>query len=225
MGNVSYAVPSIHPMIAVAPPHISIHTPEFADFARGDAGDRAVVDGAVALATTIADLWLQPGLLDAGPGRPRRRPRAGRRAPTACRASPPAEARIGSIGLTAPMVTGRRRGPAAPARAAASTQLGPLVDHVHAVGAQHHAVDRLARLAAGAEPVVHRHEDHPLGVGRGEGVDDVVHRLHAAGIVAGGIRPTEEQPLLVEAGDDGEDQRGTGRLRRPAPPPCRPARS
>ena len=64
MGNVSYAVPSIHPMIAVAPPHISIHTPEFADFARGDAGDRAVVDGAVALATTIADLWLQPGLLD-----------------------------------------------------------------------------------------------------------------------------------------------------------------
>ena len=64
MGNVSYVVPSIHPMIAVAPPHISIHTPEFAGFARGPEGDQAVLDGAVALATTIADLWLTPGLLD-----------------------------------------------------------------------------------------------------------------------------------------------------------------
>jgi amidohydrolase len=63
MGNVSYLVPSIHPMIAVAPSHISIHTPEFAGFARGPEGDRAVVDGALALATTIADLWLVPGLL------------------------------------------------------------------------------------------------------------------------------------------------------------------
>ena len=35
MGNVSYVVPSIHPMIAVSPPHISIHTPEFADLRRG----------------------------------------------------------------------------------------------------------------------------------------------------------------------------------------------
>jgi hypothetical protein len=63
MGNVSYIVPSIHPMIAVAPPHISIHTPEFADHARGPEGDRAVVDGAVALATTLVDLWLADGLL------------------------------------------------------------------------------------------------------------------------------------------------------------------
>jgi hypothetical protein len=63
MGNVSYVVPSIHPMIAVAPAHVSIHTPEFAGFARGPEGDRAVVDGAVALATTIADLWLTPGLV------------------------------------------------------------------------------------------------------------------------------------------------------------------
>src|SRR5580765_636088 len=30
MGNVSYKVPSIHPMIKVAPSHLSIHTPEFA---------------------------------------------------------------------------------------------------------------------------------------------------------------------------------------------------
>ena len=31
MGNVSYLVPSIHPMIAAAPSGLPIHTPEFAD--------------------------------------------------------------------------------------------------------------------------------------------------------------------------------------------------
>ncbi|MBI2703989.1 MAG: M20 family metallopeptidase [Actinobacteria bacterium] len=65
MGNVSYAVPSIHPMIKVAPAHISIHTPEFARCASGEDGDRAVLDGAKILAMTIADLWAEPGLLDA----------------------------------------------------------------------------------------------------------------------------------------------------------------
>ena len=60
MGNVSYVVPAIHPMIAVAPPEISIHTPEFATHARGEAGDRAVIDGAKAMAMTIADLWTSP---------------------------------------------------------------------------------------------------------------------------------------------------------------------
>jgi amidohydrolase len=65
MGNVSYVVPSIHPMIAVAPPDVSIHTPEFAEHARGEAGDRAVVDGAKALAMTVIDLWTDAGLLDA----------------------------------------------------------------------------------------------------------------------------------------------------------------
>ena len=61
MGNVSYVVPSIHPMLAVAPPGISIHTPEFTAFARGEEGDRAVLDGARAMAMTVADLWLDPG--------------------------------------------------------------------------------------------------------------------------------------------------------------------
>jgi len=65
MGNVSYVVPSIHPMIAVSPPNISIHTPEFADYARGAAGDAAVLDGAKAMAMTIADLWLRPEALEA----------------------------------------------------------------------------------------------------------------------------------------------------------------
>lgn len=57
MGNVSHLVPSIHPMIAVAPRGVSIHTPEFAGHARGPAGDRAVLDGATALAATAVDRW------------------------------------------------------------------------------------------------------------------------------------------------------------------------
>jgi amidohydrolase len=63
MGNVSYAVPSIHPMIQVAPPGVPIHTPAFAGFAGGPEGDRAVIDGAKALAWTVADLWLDAGLV------------------------------------------------------------------------------------------------------------------------------------------------------------------
>jgi amidohydrolase len=64
MGNVSYAVPSIHPMIQVAPPGVPIHTPAFAGFAAGPEGDRAVIDGAKALAFTVADLWLDAGLVE-----------------------------------------------------------------------------------------------------------------------------------------------------------------
>lgn len=60
MGNVSQVLPTIHPLIAVAPEGVSIHTPEFAAFARNEAGDRAVIDGATALAATIIDCWLDP---------------------------------------------------------------------------------------------------------------------------------------------------------------------
>ena len=65
MGNVSYVVPSIHPMIQAAPTGVPIHTPEFAGHARSAPGDLAVLDGAVALACTIADLWLAEGALAA----------------------------------------------------------------------------------------------------------------------------------------------------------------
>jgi amidohydrolase len=65
MGNVSYVVPSIHPMIQVAPPGVPIHTPDFARYAGGPEGDRAVVDGAKALAWTVADLWFDDDLLRA----------------------------------------------------------------------------------------------------------------------------------------------------------------
>lgn len=57
MGDVSQVVPSIHPMIAVAPPGVAIHTPEFAHHAGGPAGDAAAVDGAKAMAATVLDVW------------------------------------------------------------------------------------------------------------------------------------------------------------------------
>ena len=57
MGNVSYVVPAIHPMIKVAPAGCSIHTPDFAIHARSEAGDRAVIDGALSMALTMVDLW------------------------------------------------------------------------------------------------------------------------------------------------------------------------
>ena len=44
-------------MIAVAPPHVSIHNAEFAKWAGSEAGDRAVLDGAKALAMTALDFF------------------------------------------------------------------------------------------------------------------------------------------------------------------------
>lgn len=65
MGNVSYLVPSIHPMIQVAPAGVPIHTVDFARYAGGPEGDRAVVDGAKAMAMTVIDLWCDEQLLAA----------------------------------------------------------------------------------------------------------------------------------------------------------------
>lgn len=62
MGNVSHRVPSIHPMLAVAPPNVVIHNPEFAKWAASDKGDAAVIDGAKALALTTADYLLSTDL-------------------------------------------------------------------------------------------------------------------------------------------------------------------
>jgi amidohydrolase len=64
MGNVSYLVPSIHPMLQVAPRGISIHTPEFTAHAAGEGGDAAVIDGAKAMAATVIDLWTRPEVLE-----------------------------------------------------------------------------------------------------------------------------------------------------------------
>jgi hypothetical protein len=55
-------LPSIHPMLAVAPPNVVIHHPEFAQWARSQKGDAAVIDGAKALARTAAEYLLSPEL-------------------------------------------------------------------------------------------------------------------------------------------------------------------
>jgi metal-dependent amidase/aminoacylase/carboxypeptidase family protein len=65
MGNISYLVPSIHPMIKVAADGVAIHTLEFAEWARSADGDKAVLDGAKAMAMTIVDLWTSAELREA----------------------------------------------------------------------------------------------------------------------------------------------------------------
>jgi amidohydrolase len=65
MGNVSKMVPAIHPMIAISPVPIPGHSIEMAAAAASELGDKAVTDGAKALAMTGVDVLLQPGLLEA----------------------------------------------------------------------------------------------------------------------------------------------------------------
>jgi amidohydrolase len=60
MGNVSHRVPSIHPMLAVAPAGVIIHNAEFATWAASPRGDDGVIDGAKALAQTALDLMASP---------------------------------------------------------------------------------------------------------------------------------------------------------------------
>ncbi|MBX3024735.1 amidohydrolase [bacterium] len=62
MGNVSKLVPSIHPMVAIAPPQVALHTPEFATWAASERGQQGVIDGAKALALTAIDVLCAPEL-------------------------------------------------------------------------------------------------------------------------------------------------------------------
>jgi amidohydrolase len=62
MGNVSKLVPSIHPMIAAAPPTVPLHSAEFAAYAASEHGHRAIVDGAKGLAATAIDVLCLPEL-------------------------------------------------------------------------------------------------------------------------------------------------------------------
>lgn len=55
MGNVSLAIPSIHPMIGIASWPASNHQPEFTEHCATEAADRAVIDGAIAMAWTAID--------------------------------------------------------------------------------------------------------------------------------------------------------------------------
>ncbi|HZP58384.1 MAG TPA: M20 family metallopeptidase [Dehalococcoidia bacterium] len=62
MGNVSAILPAIHPAIAIAPPAVNGHSPQFAEHAASEAGQAAVIDGAKALAMTAIDVLADPEL-------------------------------------------------------------------------------------------------------------------------------------------------------------------
>ena len=64
MGNVSQAVPSLHPFVAIASPEVLEHSPEFAAAAASEAGHQGLMDGAKALALTGVDLLANRELLD-----------------------------------------------------------------------------------------------------------------------------------------------------------------
>ncbi|MBK0869178.1 M20 family metallopeptidase [Saccharopolyspora sp. HNM0986] len=55
LGNLSFRMPAMHPMIGLEDPGLSLHTARFATAAGSAAGDRAVLDGAVGLALTALD--------------------------------------------------------------------------------------------------------------------------------------------------------------------------
>lgn len=56
MGNVSHVIPTIHPMLGIDCRPAVNHQPEFTAHTVTAAGDRAIVDGATAMAWTIVDL-------------------------------------------------------------------------------------------------------------------------------------------------------------------------
>ena len=56
MGNVSHVVPSIHPMLDIHPQGAVNHQPEFAAHTVTPDGDKAIRDGALAMAWTILDV-------------------------------------------------------------------------------------------------------------------------------------------------------------------------
>jgi len=60
MGNVSQVTAAIHPMVAVAPRGVQIHSPDFARAAVSEAAFKGMVDAAKAVAMTVVDLLGSP---------------------------------------------------------------------------------------------------------------------------------------------------------------------
>jgi amidohydrolase len=64
MGNISLAIPSIHPMIGINSLPAVNHQPEFAEHCVTPDADRALTDGALAMAWTCIDLAANPELVN-----------------------------------------------------------------------------------------------------------------------------------------------------------------
>ncbi|MFL3012357.1 MAG: M20 family metallopeptidase [Acidimicrobiales bacterium] len=63
LGNVSHVIPSIHPMVKVAPEGTAIHTIDFEKWAKSEEADKGLLDSAKAMAMTVIDCWHDPSLL------------------------------------------------------------------------------------------------------------------------------------------------------------------
>ena len=63
MGNVSQAIPAIHPTVAIASPGVLLHSNEFAMVAASEAGHQGLLDAAKALVMTVVDLLSEPDAL------------------------------------------------------------------------------------------------------------------------------------------------------------------
>ena len=64
LGNVSHIVPSIHPMVKIAPEGTAIHTVDFEKCAKSEEADKGLLDSSKALAMTVIDCWYDPSLLN-----------------------------------------------------------------------------------------------------------------------------------------------------------------
>jgi amidohydrolase len=64
MGNISLALPSIHPMIGIESLPAVNHQPEFTAHCATPVADRAVMEGALAMAWTAADLASDPAMVE-----------------------------------------------------------------------------------------------------------------------------------------------------------------
>ena len=64
MGNVSLAMPSIHPMIGINSLPAVNHQPEFAAHCVTPDADKALVDGALAMAWTCIDMATNQNIRD-----------------------------------------------------------------------------------------------------------------------------------------------------------------
>ena len=63
VGNVSQAVPTIQPMLQISPREVTCHMAAFAEAATSDAGHRAMLLAAKAMAMTAVDLLAEPATL------------------------------------------------------------------------------------------------------------------------------------------------------------------
>jgi amidohydrolase len=64
MGDISQIMPAVHAYLSIAPPSVPNHTSDFTEAAGSPDGDRAVIDGALAMAQTAADLFADPSLIE-----------------------------------------------------------------------------------------------------------------------------------------------------------------